>query len=37
MVRAPIAAEEIFSIERVDHRGYALPEIDITLEQALGR
>lgn len=37
MVRAPVAAERIVSVERVDHRDYVLPDIDITLEQALGR
>jgi hypothetical protein len=37
MVRAPIAAESIVSVERVDHRSYVLPDIDIALDQALGR
>jgi len=37
MVRAPVATERIVSVERVDHRGYVLPDIDVALEQALGR
>jgi hypothetical protein len=36
MARAPVAAESIVSIERVDHHVYSLPEIDISLENALG-
>ncbi|QOZ55457.1 hypothetical protein [Bradyrhizobium sp. CCBAU 53338] len=37
MVRAPVPAEMIVSVERADHDDYVLPDIDITLEQALGR
>jgi hypothetical protein len=37
MVRAPVPAEDIVSVERVDHRDYVLPDIDIALDQALGR
>lgn len=37
MVRAPVARENIVSVERVDNRGYVLPDIAITLDQALGR
>jgi hypothetical protein len=36
MARAPVAAESIVSIERVDHHVYSLPEIDVSLENALG-
>lgn len=36
LVRAPIAVERIVSVERVDHRGYVLPDIDVALDQALG-
>jgi hypothetical protein len=35
MVRAPVTAERIVSVERVDHRGYVLPNIDVALEQVL--
>lgn len=37
LVRAPIAPKSILAVEQVDHRGYVLPEINITLEKALGR
>ena len=37
MVRAPVPAERVVSVERVDHHGYVLPDIDITLDRALGR
>jgi hypothetical protein len=37
MVRAPVAPDSIVSVERVDHRGYRLPDIDIALDHALGR
>jgi hypothetical protein len=37
MVRAPVPAERIISVDCVDHHGYVLPQIDIMLDQALGR
>ncbi|WP_152535812.1 hypothetical protein [Bradyrhizobium sp. Ai1a-2] len=37
IVRGPIAAERIVSVERVDHRDYSLPRIDIALDDAIGR
>jgi len=37
MVGVPVAANNIVSVERVNNRSYALPDIDITLDQALGR
>jgi hypothetical protein len=37
IVRGPVAKARIVSVERVNHRHYLLPEIDITLNQALGR
>ncbi|SDD08544.1 hypothetical protein SAMN05216337_1007140 [Bradyrhizobium brasilense] len=35
MVRAPVPKERIASVERVDHRAYVLPDIDVALEQLL--
>jgi hypothetical protein len=37
IVRGPVTAERIVAVERVDHRGYLLPEIDIALDEAIGR
>jgi hypothetical protein len=37
MVRAPVAAERIVSVDQVDCSNYVLPEIDIGLDKALGR
>jgi len=37
MVRAPITAGCIVSVERVDCRNYVLPDIDIELNESLGR
>lgn len=37
MVAAPVPWEFITSVDRVDHRIYRLPDIDISLDQALGR
>lgn len=35
MVRAPVGPERIASVERIDHRGYVLPDIDIALERVV--
>jgi hypothetical protein len=37
MVRSPVPAARIFSVERVAPGGYVLPEIEVSLDQALGR
>lgn len=37
IVWGPVTAERIIDVERVGHRGYLLPEIDITLDDAIGR
>lgn len=37
IVRGPVPAERIVSVQRLDHRGYKLPAIDIPLNEALGR
>jgi hypothetical protein len=37
MVRAPVPAERIISVDCADHHSYVLPQVDITLDQALGR
>ena len=37
MVRAPVTTERVAAVERVDHRGYVLPNVAITLDRALGR
>ena len=37
MVTAPVSAAKIVSVQRVDCRAYAQPDIDIDLDQALGR
>ena len=37
IVKGPVVPERIVAVERVDHRGYLLPEIDVTLDDAIGR
>jgi hypothetical protein len=37
MVAAPILPTKIVSVERVDCRGYVLPDIDVDLDRTLGR
>lgn len=37
MVRSPVPAARIISVERVAPEGYVLPEIEVSLDQALGR
>lgn len=37
MVRAPIVPDHVIAAERVDNRGYVLPDIDIALQDVVGR
>jgi hypothetical protein len=37
MVTAPVPVAKIVSVERVDCRGYALPDVDVSLDRTLGR
>jgi hypothetical protein len=37
MVTAPVPVTKIVSVERVDCRGYVLPDVDVSLDRTLGR